>query len=281
MILIIGILIIILIVCLFAIILILAYDFFNTDDGKIHDNNILMPGINCGICGYAGCDGYLNAVIADNEKSDLCSKDDKLIDKLDSFKKKNPNKNLKFVAKIFCLGDDSAKTEYIFNGKDSCQTVYSFYKGDKVCKDACLGRGDCMDICPEGAVKKDKKNRIWIDSDLCTGCKICMKICPTKVIKLVPENGGYFIACSSHKGEKFVKEECNRGCINCGKCDSIVNDSGRLAIENGLAVVRYNSKRNIVDASNQCPTDVIVPIRNQKAFMENAKSNKSEKYPAN
>ena len=272
----IGILIIILLVCLFGIILILSYDFFTNNDGKNIDYNGIMPGINCGICGYLGCNEYLNAIITDNEKHDLCNKDDRLSSKLDVLMVKSKITGTKYVAKIFCLGDNTAKTEYIYNGADSCRTVYSFYNGNKICKDACLGKGDCMNICPENAVRTDEKNRFWIDSNLCTGCGLCIKICPPRVIKLVPEDGGYFIACSNHNGEKFVTEQCGKGCIGCGRCEVMVSDSYRIVMDDNLAVVRYNSKRNIIEASSRCPTDVIVPIRNQKAFMRDQKTNKSE-----
>ena len=42
---------------------------------------------------------------------------------------------LKYVAKVFCLGDDAiALKDYHFNGEEDCTTVYSFFKGDKACK---------------------------------------------------------------------------------------------------------------------------------------------------
>jgi Na+-translocating ferredoxin:NAD+ oxidoreductase subunit B len=273
---IIGILIIILLIFLFGIIIILLGDLAA---GKSKDQTgKILPGLNCGICGYINCDDYLDAIIDKKEKTNLCTQTSH--EALNNQLKKNVNNNklLKFCAKIFCLGDDTAKKEYNFNGEDICRTLFSFYHGDKKCKTSCLGKGDCMKICPSKAIKKDKKSgRIWIDSALCTGCKICIKICPTGVIKMIPENGGHFIACSSHKGEKFVNSFCGKGCINCSKCDSMINDSGRLVIDNNLAVVKYNSRRNLYDAAVHCPTDVIVPIKNQQQFMIDQKMNKNEK----
>jgi electron transport complex protein RnfB len=80
-------------------------------------------------------------------------------------------------------------------------------------KDICIGCGDCVDICPNGAfsitVEKEgvlplelcvgcglcetkcpmgaikERKRAVLDQERCTGCGSCVKICPAHAIKLV------------------------------------------------------------------------------------------------
>jgi len=52
--------------------------------------------------------------------------------------------------------------------------------------DKCIGCGQCVNICPEGAIKiieKAGKKKAVINYDYCKGCLICMNQCPLKAIE--------------------------------------------------------------------------------------------------
>ena len=209
---------------------------------------------------------------------DLCAPGtDDVIKKIGIILGKNGKVKLKYVAKVFCLGDDGiAKKDYIFNGEEDCSTVYNFFQGDKVCKYSCVARGNCIRICPVDAIKRDDYNRVWIDANICIGCEKCILICPSNVIKMVPINGGYFVACSSPETGDVVKEICKKGCIACKICEKSSSPS-RIKITNNLAEVNYNNNDyDLYQAANKCPADVIVPIVNQTYFMVDNKKNKKE-----
>ena len=45
----------------------------------------------------------------------------------------------------------------------------------------CNGCGECVDVCPTGALVFQNK-RAFIDQELCQGCEVCMEVCPNGAI---------------------------------------------------------------------------------------------------
>lgn len=237
-----------------------------------------LPGINCGACGYPGCSGYAEALVKNDEEINLCSPGaQEVIDEVGRLLGKTADTKLKKVAKVFCLGDDAvAVKDYEFNGDEDCYTVYNLFQGDKACKYGCVGRGDCIRVCPVDAIKRDEYNRVWIDANACIGCEKCVSVCPPNVIKMVPEDGQYFVACSSPEPGKIVRKICKKGCIACNICEKVSGEEN-IKVENYLAEVNYKNKPDLHASAVKCPADVIVPIMNQPAFMLDNKKNKKEK----
>ena len=48
--------------------------------------------------------------------------------------------------------------------------------------DRCDGCGDCMEVCPEGAIQL-VGGLAQINSELCTGCEACVQACPNGAIR--------------------------------------------------------------------------------------------------
>lgn len=49
----------------------------------------------------------------------------------------------------------------------------------------CAGCGECMDVCPEGAIHLVDQRAV-IDNTLCTGCGACVEACPNEAITAHP-----------------------------------------------------------------------------------------------
>lgn len=278
-----GILLLTILGFLFGILLALIADFFRVKvDDRITKILESLPGINCGACGYPGCAGYAEAIVNKGAEINLCVPGaGEVVEKVGKVMGKTADTKKKFVAKVFCLGDDAiAQKDYIFNGEDDCYSVYSFFQGEKSCKYGCMGKGNCMRVCPVGAIKRDELNRVYIDENTCIGCEKCLLVCPTKVIKMVPIDGGHFIACSSHEKMAFIKAVCKKGCYGCRICERLVNDQDRIAMDNNLAIVKYDKNTNLHEAAMKCPANVIVPIKNQKVFMVENKERGASKNPS-
>lgn len=250
-------------------------------DPRVDQIKDILPGINCGACGYPGCAGYADAILKDDAEINLCTPGaSDVVEAIGTILGKKAEINLKMVAKVFCLGDDAiAKKDYIFDGEEECLTVHNYFQGEKSCKYSCVGKGNCIRVCPVDAIKRDDLNRIWIDSNLCVGCERCVSVCPTNVIKMVPADGGYFIACSSHYKGKVVKEICKKGCIGCNICKKMVGNEDRLIIDDFLAIVKYDSDDDLHPAALRCPSNVIVPITTQYSFMKENIKPKVKKTP--
>ncbi len=248
----------------------LAKVFAVKEDPRIGLIQAALPGVNCGACGYPGCAGYADAILKNGIEINLCTpggeKSAKIIGNILGIK---PITKMKMVAKVMCLGDDRvAAKDYIFDGEEDCSVVYNLFNGDKKCKYGCVGNGNCIRVCPVDAIKRDELNRVWVDSNLCISCERCVTVCPPKVIKMIPETGGHFVACSSYYNGKTVKEICKKGCIGCKICERI-SDPGRITVNNNLAVVNYNITGDLHAAAIKCPADVILPIKDQKSFVKN------------
>jgi ferredoxin len=58
--------------------------------------------------------------------------------------------------------------------------------------DACVGCGQCVDVCPIGALTLTEtdgphgatEKHVLLDEELCLGCGVCARVCPTSGIKL-------------------------------------------------------------------------------------------------
>ena len=222
----------------------------------------LLPGANCGACGYPGCVGYAEAIVKNGVDINLCvgCTADKVA-KIGEIVGKAADAKIQYVAKIKCSAVHStAKKDYKFNGEDDCFAVFSMYRGDKTCKYGCMGYGNCSKVCPVHAIVRDDLGRLYVDSNICIGCKKCTTVCPTGVIHMVPLNGGYFIACSSHENAKVVREICGKGCYGCKACERTVGDTNRIVVENFLSKINYESNTDLTVAATKCPAHVIVPI---------------------
>ena len=249
--------------------------FQSSPDKKIDKIMKHLPGLDCGECGYPSCSEYAYKIAHENEDSDKCLPGNKEI------LRKIRNRNLKngktgMVAKIACLAaNTTSELEYIFDGADDCYTLFHHFSGDKKCKVGCMGRGDCQKVCPMNAIKTDSQGRLWIDSGICSGCGKCISVCPTRVIKLVPLNGGYFIACSNHDEEQRVKDVCKWGCTGCKSCEHF-SVNGTVKVKDNLAVISYeNGMGDLQNIASKCPAKVIVPIKGQKAYLFSLKENTS------
>jgi ferredoxin len=48
----------------------------------------------------------------------------------------------------------------------------------------CIGCGECVEDCPEGAITLGEDGLAVVDEEKCTGCKRCAKACPVEAISV-------------------------------------------------------------------------------------------------
>ncbi len=58
-------------------------------------------------------------------------------------------------------------------------------KNAQVDEKACIACGECVHVCPRGAVSIFKGCNAVVDMELCVGCGLCEKNCPAGCIKVL------------------------------------------------------------------------------------------------
>ncbi len=225
--------------------------------GQVED---ILPGVNCGACGYTGCSGYAEAVVSDGADLTLCTPGGPDVSSsLGDFMGVSVDVSAnKLVAQVFCRGTrDTSTLKYDYSGLADCNAMYASFKGDKECPFGCLGMGSCIKVCPVDAIERHSSGYIFVRKEKCISCGKCIDICPTRVIKWIPYEAEEIVACNSVDKGGLVRKYCSVGCIGCRMCEKKSPEGGFL-VENFLATIDYSIKGSRVDAIKTCPPKCIV-----------------------
>ena len=217
-----------------------------------------LPGANCGACGYSGCDGYAKALAnGECENPSLCVPGgDGTSRAIASIMGLEAADVVEQVAYVACNGRcGAAKTKFDFQGHKTCRTARLVYSGDKLCRFACLGFGDCAGVCPEGAISIEG-GVAKVDSKKCIGCGICTRTCPGSIIHLIPDVSRVIVECSSHAKGADTRKACINGCIACGKCQKNCPHDAIHVVDN-LAVIDYSKCTGCGKCAEVCPVHCI------------------------
>lgn len=222
-----------------------------------------LPGANCGGCGFAGCGGYAEAIVAGTAQLDACAPGKDVVRQkiaeimgVDAGETKERK-----VAQLLCKGGkDQADLLYQYEGVPDCHAAATMFKSPKVCSYGCIGLGSCVSVCPFGGIKLGSDQLPEIDYDLCVGCGKCVENCPQHVLKLVEISHLVHVRCSNKDKGKQAKEACKAACIKCKLCEkncpegaiSVVADA-----EGSIAVIDYTKCTNCGICVSKCPTKVI------------------------
>jgi len=220
----------------------------------------ILPGLNCGVCGYAGCVSYAEAIVGANAALTLCSvlEDEAATEIASIMNAKVKVGKEKKVVQVHCRGGKTNSSyTFEYTGIKDCNALYSLYGGNKVCKQSCLGMGSCIRVCPVDAIDYDEKeNLVWVNKDKCIGCGKCIAVCPTGVLKFIPYNADVIVACSSTEKGALVRKFCKVGCIGCKLCER-KSPEGGFVVESFLAKIDYRVKGERETARLKCPTKCI------------------------
>lgn len=218
----------------------------------------ILPGANCGACGYAGCAAFAEAVAAGEAPIDGCPVGgDSVAENIAEIMDTVSASTEKDVAQVLCRGG-LKETQRIaeYSGIETCKAANMIPGGTKTCQYGCLGLGDCAFICPFDAIVMNENGLPEIDFDKCTGCGKCAKACPRSVIKMAPANKLNHIRCSSNDPGKVVRKICEVGCIGCGICAKVCPVDA-ITMEDNLAVIDYEKCINCGLCEEKCPTNAI------------------------
>jgi len=223
-------------------------------DERVEQVREVLPGANCGACGFAGCDGYAAALCDGDTASNLCVPGGDPVSRRISgilgiaFQDVNEQ-----VAAVRCGGGWGArKNKMEYDGLKSCAAAKMYFGGAGACPYGCIGFGDCANICPEGAIcMEDGIARVNLD--LCKGCGTCAKVCPNNLIWIHDDAIATLLICSSHDKGADVRRNCTAGCIGCRKCERECAE-GAIEMQNNLAVIDYEKCTGCGRCAEVCTT---------------------------
>lgn len=223
----------------------------------------IMPGANCGVCGYAGCNAYAAAVALGEAEIGLCSPGGpSLVAKMAEIMGKKveaSGDDRRKVAHVMCKGNtEFTVKDYNYEGLLDCNAASLLFGGDNNCKSGCMHLGSCIKVCPVGAISKDKDGYIIVDEKLCISCEKCVAICPTGVMQMIYEDSEYVIDCNSHEPGGKVRKQCTVGCIGCKICETKYPESG-CKVDRFLAIYDQMLPHSQIEAAAEaCPTKIII-----------------------
>ena len=228
------------------------------EDPRIEQICNILPGYNCGSCGYGGCSDYAKAIVTEGKPINLCAPGGKeTLQKLSEYLGVKADISERRVAIVLCKGGDNvAKRKAQYNGIADCSAAELIAGGHKACSYGCLGLGSCARVCPVNAIEITSDNLAVVHPELCIGCGKCVVVCPRHLIKLIPETRSIHVLCSSKDRGPVVKKVCDVGCIGCGLCVKIAN-SPALTLDGPLAVVNYSHPLENEEIIAKCPQKTI------------------------
>ena len=236
------------------------------EDPRIDEVEKMLPGANCGGCGYPGCRGFADALVANDDISDLfCNVGGgDLMGGIASYLGKAAAVKEPQVAVLKCSGScDKRERTNRYDGTSSCAIQASLYGGETACSYGCLGCGDCVDVCAFGAIKINPETLLpVVDDKLCTACGKCVTACPKRIIELrkrAPKERKVYVACSSNDKGGVARKACAAACIGCGKCVKVCPFDA-IVLDKNLAYIDANKCRLCRKCVQECPTKAIVEI---------------------
>ncbi len=224
-----------------------------------------LPGVNCGACGYAGCDDYAASLVNDHTvKANLCTPGGSAVSlKISEILGISFEAAEGKYALVKCSGTFD-KTNYVmdFKGIQSCAANKMFYRGRGACSKACLGFGDCVEGCDYGAISM-VNGVAKIDKLKCVGCSVCVRKCPNHLIAIVPSGLTTYVGCSSQDNGAKTHRICKTGCIACKKCEEACRFDA-IHVADYLAEIDPDKCRNCGMCIKVCPSGIIKSNRIKK-----------------
>lgn len=134
--------------------------FYVEGNALVGEIEAMMPGSNCGQCGFPGCSGAAAALVAGTATATVCPPGGKAL-------------AAELAAKLGLSVDLSGMAD----------------EGPKlavVTEELCIGCCRCSKVCPTDAIIGAAKQIHNVLREACTGCSSCVEKCPTEALVMRP-----------------------------------------------------------------------------------------------
>ena len=218
----------------------------------------VLPGNNCGGCGYAGCSGLAAAIVKGEAPVKQCPVGGAPVAaKVGEIMGVAAEEGTRKVAFVKCAGTcEKAQDRYEYAGVQDCAAMaYVPAGGPKECNYGCLGFGSCVKACPFDAIHI-VDGIAKVDKEACKACGKCIAACPRNMIEFIPYDATFAVSCSSKDKGKDVMAVCSQGCIACHLCEKQC-ESDAIHVVDNVAVIDQDKCIGCGKCAEKCPKKVI------------------------
>ncbi|MDR2775108.1 MAG: Fe-S cluster domain-containing protein [Tannerella sp.] len=245
------------------ILFVLSKKFEVKEDPRIARTLEILPGANCGGCGYPGCGGFAVACVKAESLEGLSCPvgGSEVMREIASITGKDTGDTVSKIAVVRCNGTCEVRPRTNkYDGARNCAIASALYCGETACTFGCLGFGDCVNACTFDAIHINPKTGIaGVTEDKCVACGACVKACPVKIIEMRkkgPKSRRIFVSCMNKDKGGIARKACANACIGCGKCSKeCVFDA--ITMSDNLAYIDDTKCRLCRKCTATCPTGAI------------------------
>ena len=225
-------------------------------DERVEEIVAILPGANCGGCGFAGCTAYANAVVKGEASPSACVAGGAAAAQgIAKILGVDVDTRERRVAHVYCSGGDLTARRFQYTGVQTCFAASRVANGPVECTFACLGFGDCANACACPAIRMER-GRAFADADRCGRCGTGAATCPRKIIDLIPAAAPVAVDCSSRDRGAFVRSVCEAGCIGCMLCTKKCEHDA-IHVADNLARIDYDKCIGCGECAKVCPRGII------------------------
>ena len=239
------------------------------EDPRLAQVTAILPGANCGGCGYPGCSGMAAALVKGADAGSLdglfcpVGGSNVMGQVADLLGMAVSNTEPK-VAVVRCNGTCELRPRIAeYNGLRTCTAMNACGAGETGCGYGCLGCGDCVKACAFGAITINPATGLAeVDEDKCTACGACVKACPRHIIELRKKgikNRRVYVRCVNKDKGAAAMKACKAACIGCGKCEKECKFEA-ITITNNVSYIDPDKCRMCRKCVDVCPTHAIIAV---------------------